>query len=74
MLTKTYAAQGMAKEQIGPLVDKWASYGLLTLQIGAFFGMLAASWVAGRLGRRRAFAIAFTTSMIATACAFHPTR
>jgi MFS family permease len=70
VLTKTYAAQGMAKEQIGPLVDKWASYGLLTLQIGAFFGMLSASWVAARLGRRKAFAIAFTTSMIATACAF----
>jgi MFS family permease len=70
VLTKTYLAQGMTKAQIGPLVDKWASWGLLTLQIGAFFGMLSASWVAARLGRRRAFALAFTTSMIATACAF----
>jgi MFS family permease len=60
----------MTKAEIGPLVDKWASWGLLTLQIGAFFGMLTASWVAARLGRRRAFALAFTTSMIATACAF----
>jgi MFS family permease len=70
VLSKTYAAQGMTKEQIGPLVDKWASWGLLTLQIGAFFGMLSASWVAARLGRRRAFAPAFTTALIATACAF----
>ncbi|MFZ9747904.1 MAG: MFS transporter [Opitutaceae bacterium] len=70
VLSKTYAAQGMTKEQIGPLVDKWASWGLLTLQIGAFFGMLSASWVAARLGRRRAFAIAFSTALIATACAF----
>jgi MFS family permease len=70
VLSKTYAAQGMTKEQIGPLVDKWASWGLLTLQIGAFFGMLSASWVAARLGRRRAFALAFTTALIATACAF----
>jgi MFS family permease len=70
VLSKTYAAQGMTKEQIGPLVDKWASYGLLTLQIGAFFGMLSASWVAARLGRRKAFAIAFSTALIATACAF----
>ena len=70
VLSKTYAAQGMTKEQIGPLVDKWASWGLLTLQIGAFFGMLSASWVAARLGRRKAFAIAFSTALIATACAF----
>ena len=70
VLSKTYAAQGMTKEQIGPLVDKWASWGLLTLQIGAFFGMLSASWVAARLGRRRAFALAFSTALIATACAF----
>ena len=70
VLSKTYAAQGMTKEQIGPLVDKWASWGLLTLQVGAFFGMLSASWVAARLGRRKAFAIAFSTALIATACAF----
>jgi len=70
VLSKTYAAQGMSKAEIGPLVDKWASWGLLTLQIGAFFGMLSASWVAARLGRRKAFAIAFSTALIATACAF----
>ncbi len=55
---------------IGPLVDKWASWGLLTLQIGAFFGMLTASWVAAKLGRKPAFAIAFSTALVATACAF----
>jgi len=71
VLSKTYAAQGMSKAEIGPLVDKWASWGLLTLQIGAFFGMLSASWVAAKLGRKKAFAIAFTTALIATACAFN---
>jgi MFS family permease len=55
---------------IGPLVDKWASWGLLTLQIGAFFGMLSASWVAAKLGRKKAFALAFSTALLATACAF----
>ncbi len=70
VLAKTYAAEGMPKEQIGPMVDKWASYGLLTLQIGAFCGMLVASWVAAKLGRKKAFALAFVTSMAATACAF----
>jgi MFS family permease len=70
VLQKTYLAQGMPKEQIGPLVDKWASWGLLTLQIGAFCGMLVASWVAAKLGRKKAFALAFSTAMVATACAF----
>jgi MFS family permease len=70
VLSKAYAAQGMAKEQIGPLVDKEASWGLLTLQVGAFFGMLAASYVAAKLGRRTAFAIAFVSAMVSTACAF----
>jgi len=55
---------------IGPLVDKWASWGLLTLQMGAFFGMLTASWVAAKLGRKRAFAIAFISAMAATASTF----
>ncbi len=62
--------KSIESKTIGPLVDKWASWGLLTLQLGAFFGMLSASWVAGKLGRKKAFALAFTTAMIATACAF----
>ncbi|MBP8255689.1 MAG: MFS transporter [Opitutaceae bacterium] len=70
VLTKTYVSQGMTREEIGPLVDKWASWSLMTLQIGAFGGMLVASWVAEKLGRKAAFAIAFTTSMFATACTF----
>lgn len=62
--------KSIESKTIGPLVDKWASWGLLTLQIGAFFGMLTASWVAAKLGRKPAFAIAFSTAMVATACAF----
>lgn len=70
VLSKSYAAQGMSKEQIGPLVDKWASWGLLTLQVGAFAGMLFATWVTGKVGRKKAFAMAFPAALIATACAF----
>lgn len=70
VLQKTYAAQGLSPAQIGPLVDKWASWGLLTLQFGAFCGMLVASWVAAKLGRKVAFGLAFSTALVATACAF----
>jgi len=62
--------KSIESKTIGPLVDKEASWGLLTLQVGAFFGMLAASWVAAKLGRRKAFAIAFLCAMAATASTF----
>ncbi len=71
VLGNTYKAQGMKPEEIGPLVDKMASWGLLTLQIGAFLGMLTASWAAAKLGRKSAFGIGFVCAMVATACAFH---
>jgi MFS family permease len=79
VLGKSYradlTAQGLSAKdielQVGPMVDKMASWGLLTLQVGAFFGMLTASWVAARLGRKTAFGIAFSVALVATACAFH---
>jgi MFS family permease len=69
-LTADEIRKSIETKTIGPLVDKWASWGLLTLQMGAFFGMLSASWVAARLGRKRAFAIAFLCALGATACTF----
>jgi MFS family permease len=71
VLGKSFAAEGIPREQIGPLVDKWASWGLLMLQVGAFFGMITFSAIAARLGRKTAFRIAFVLAMIATAAAFH---
>ena len=70
VLTRTFQAEGMAAETIGPLVDQWASKGLLMQQLGAFLGMLAFAWVAQKLGRRPAFAIALIAAAITTASTF----
>jgi len=71
VLGKSFLAEGFSKEQVSPMVDKWASYGLLMLQVGAFLGMLTFSSIAGKLGRKVAFRLAFVAAMIATAAAFH---
>lgn len=70
VLEKSFRAEGVAPDQIGPLRDAWASYGLLMLQVGAFFGMLTFSSIAGKMGRKFAFGLAFVAAMITTAAAF----
>jgi len=42
----------------------------VTLNVGAFFGIYAFSRVTHRIGRRRAFAIAFVLAMLSTAFVF----
>ena len=70
VISKSLLAQGMTPADVPPKVDALASKGLFMLQIGAFFGMLTFSWIAQKLGRRPALAIAFTLAMLATATTF----
>jgi MFS family permease len=70
VISKSLAAQGMPAADIPPNVDGYASKALFMLQIGAFFGMLTFAWVAQKLGRRPALAIAFTLAMVTTATTF----
>jgi len=70
VISKSLLAQGMNPADVSPKVDALASKGLFMLQIGAFFGMLTFSWIAQKLGRRPALAIAFTLAMLATATTF----
>ncbi len=71
VLAKSFAAEGLPGDRISPLVDKWASWGLLMLQVGAFFGMMTFTAIAQRIGRKKAFALAFILALAATASAFH---
>jgi MFS family permease len=50
--------------------DVWASVTSVVLNVGAFFGIYAFSRVTHRIGRRRAFAIAFVLAMFSTAFVF----
>jgi MFS family permease len=70
VFTQSFAAEGMPEAEIPGQVKKWSGYTSLMLNVGAFFGMVLSGLVAQRLGRRKAFAIAFTLGMISTASVF----
>jgi MFS family permease len=70
VLEKTFLAQGIPREAIGPKVDRGASFVMLILQSGAFCGMLSFGSLTQSLGRRRALGLAFFTAMLSTAATF----
>ncbi len=70
VLKKSFEAQGVAAEAIGPRVDSWASYVMLTLNVGGFCGMMTFTSIAQSLGRRPALGLAFPTAMVSTAATF----
>jgi MFS family permease len=70
VLAKSFTAQGVPAEALGPKLDRWASIVLLMQQIGAFFGMMVFSSIAQAMGRRFAFGLAFISAMVTTAAVF----
>jgi MFS family permease len=70
VFTQSFLAEGMPPEEVPGQVKKWSGYTSLMLNVGAFVGMIASGIVAQRLGRRKAFAIAFTLGMFSTASVF----
>lgn len=67
---KSFAAEGMTGDMLEGQIKLWSGYTSLMLNVGAFIGMILSGMVAQRLGRRKAFAIAFTLGMISTASVF----
>jgi len=55
-------------------LDKWVAVNLFMQNIGAFFGMMMYARLARTIGRKPAFAIAFTLSLIATVGQFQGLR
>jgi MFS family permease len=70
VLSKSFHAQGLSETETAAKVSEWRSTGMLVLQVGAFLGMLTFSAVAGAMGRKKAFLLALTSAMLATAGAF----
>jgi MFS family permease len=60
--TKAYFIPGMTMV--------WSGVGLLTLQIGAFWGMISFSWLAQAIGRKPAFFISFVGALASTVAVF----
>ncbi|HLJ94545.1 MAG TPA: MFS transporter [Gemmataceae bacterium] len=63
-------AEGFDRTDVTFYEDVWAGWTSVTLNIGAFLGIYAFSYVTHYIGRRRAFAIAFVLAMLSTAFVF----
>ncbi len=64
------AAEGLKPEDVTFWEDFWASVTSVVLNIGAFFGISAFSWVTTSIGRKPAFAISFILALGSTALVF----
>ena len=47
------------------IANNYLSYGFMIGNIGTFFGVYSFSWITGKIGRRWAFALAYSLAMIA---------
>jgi MFS family permease len=65
-----FEAQGLSPADVTFNEDLWASWTSVMLNLGAFFGIYAFSYVTHYIGRRRAFAISFVLAMLSTALVF----
>jgi MFS family permease len=65
-----FKVEGLSKLDRTFYVDIWAGWTSVTLNIGAFLGIYAFSYVAHYIGRLRAFAISFVLAMLSTAYVF----
>ncbi len=67
---KHFEEQGFSPDEIKGKVTLWAGITSVMINVGAFFGMNAFSWVTGIIGRRPAFAIFFVLAGASTAMVF----
>ncbi|MBI4582529.1 MAG: MFS transporter [Planctomycetes bacterium] len=70
VFTRIFSEQGLSADEVRGRVTYWKGVSLLVQQIAAFFGILTFSKIAQRMGRRPAFALAFTCAMLSTALVF----
>jgi MFS family permease len=61
---------GLDEQEIKRLVGFWAGMTSLTMNVGAFFGIYAFSYVTHFLGRKRTFAVSFVLALLSTAFTF----
>ena len=70
ILRKTFEAQGLAPAIVAGKLNLWAGIASIMMNVGAFAGLYTFARFAERIGRRAAFAIAFTLAMFSTAFGF----
>jgi MFS family permease len=65
-----YESKGLPAGEIDGMVDYWAGMTSLMMNVGAFFGIYAFSYVTHSLGRKLTFAISFVLALLSTAFVF----
>jgi len=65
-----FEAEGMSKADATFRTDVWAGWTSVMLNLGAFLGIYAFSYVTHHIGRRPAFAISFVLALLSTAFVF----
>jgi MFS family permease len=65
-----FAKQGMTGDELEGQVKFWVGVSFMLLNIGAFFGIYAFSWMSQAMGRKSAFAISLLSGAASTALVF----
>jgi MFS family permease len=65
-----FEQEGLSGSEITFREDVWAGWTSVTLNMGAFLGIYAFSYVTHHVGRKPAFAVAFILAMLSTAFVF----
>ncbi len=73
-LKKSFSEQGLSDEAVSAKLKVWKGYTSIMLNIGAFFGMFAFSWITSYLGRKWTFAITLILAAGSTIFAFSNLR
>jgi MFS family permease len=70
VLNETFKAEGMPDSKVAGNLMIWTGIGFTVMNIGSFFGVYSFSYLTQWLGRRPAFALAFTGALISSAAVF----
>ena len=70
VIERSLIAEGMSADLISAEKSKWVGINSIVQNTGAFFGMLAFTFLAQRIGRKPAFALAYIAAMIVTIAYF----
>jgi len=65
---------GLSEEQLNGMVSFWAGVTSLMMNVGAFFGIYAFSYLAHFIGRKWSFALAFVLALLSTVLVFSSFR
>lgn len=66
VITNSLKADGLSDKEVASAATYWRGVNSISQNIGAFFGMLAFTFLAQKIGRKPAFLMGFIAAMIAT--------